>query len=871
MTKPNKREALSVLTIKRLGGLCDDFKVVRAGVRSKEAFVDLLARSKRASYAKILASLRRDELKAICRAVGLDDSGKAKAEIAARILGTAPTSPAPVSRPTSSAGPKTAKAKGAEKPANSTGPTKKQRRGPTRTGEPARTTPTASRTSAPTPQSAPSAPSRPVRASRAPASPRAQTGLPRHGMHNFSEKVSFIWSVADLMRGDYKASEYGRVILPFLVLRRLDQVLLQTRDAVRKADAKFPADKTPEALRERMLLKASGESFYNTSELNFEALKDDANNAAANLTSYVHGFSKNVRDIMEKFRFEAQVARLDSANLLFRVLRKFIELDVDPYLRDEKGAPKLGPDGKPLPNVSNMEMGYIFEELIRKFSEQSNETAGEHFTPREVIKFMVTLLFAEDDELLHTPGIIRTIYDPACGTGGMLSVAEEHLSQLNPKAQLKVYGQELNAESYAVCKADMLIKGQEANNIKYGNSFSDDGLPEIKADYLLSNPPFGVDWSKADKEVRDEHANRGYAGRFGPGLPRKNDGSLLFLLHMLSKMKPVEQGGSRLAIVFNGSPLFTGAAASGESEIRRWIIENDWLEAIVALPDQMFYNTGISTYIWLVSNRKAPHRRGKVQLINGVEHFQKMRKSLGDKRKELSDDHIRELTKLYAEFDADTDHPEVKVFDNEDFGFHRITVERPLQRNFQASEERLARLEDERSWQSLLTSKKKGEKGKAEIAAGEALQEGVLKVLKALGGTTVFKARPKFVTALKAEAKRQGVTIPATVQKAILSALSERDETAQVCLKKGQPEPDPDLRDYENVPLKEDIDEYMAREVLPHVPDAWVDESKTKVGYEIPFTRHFYVYEPPRPLEVIEKEIRELEQEIQGMLAEVLT
>ena len=697
--------------------------------------------------------------------------------------------------------------------------------------------------------------------------PWASNRTDRAHMNNFSEKISFIWSVADLLRGDYKPSEYGRAILPFLVLRRLDQVLLPTRQAVLDAATKFPADTTPEALRERMLLKAAGESFYNTSKLDFAAMLDDPNNAAANLSGYVNAFSKNVRDIMEKFRFEEQLARLDASNILFLVLRKFIAVDLDPYQRNPDGSPLMGDDGKPVSNVSNMEMGTIFEELIRKFSEQSNETAGEHFTPREVIKFMVTLLFAEDDEVLHRPGIVRTMFDPACGTGGMLSVAEEYLSKLNPQARLQVYGQELNGESYAICKADMLIKGQQADNIKFGNSFTEDGLPELKADYLISNPPFGVDWSKAEKVVRAEYEQLGHAGRFGPGLPRKNDGSLLFLLHMLSKMKPKDQGGSRLAIVFNGSPLFTGAADSGESNIRQWIIENDWLEAIVALPDQMFYNTGISTYIWLVSNRKAPHRKGKVQLINGVSFFQKMRKSLGDKRKELSDEHIRELATLYANFQVG---PNVKVFDNADFGFHRITVERPLQLNFQASDERIARLEDEKTWAGLRTTKKKGEDGRKKTEAGQALQEGVLSVLNAMDGSKLYKARPEFEKALKAEAKAQGVTLPAPVQKAILSALSERDETAKVCLVKGKPEPDADLRDYENIPLKEDIGDYMAREVLPHVPDAWVDETKTKVGYEVPFTRHFYVYEPPRSLAVIEKEIRELEQEIQGMLAEVL-
>ena len=670
-----------------------------------------------------------------------------------------------------------------------------------------------------------------------------------HETGSSPDKVSFIWGVADLLRGDYKPSEYGRVILPLLVLRRLDQVLAPTREAVWKADDKHPAERTPEKLRERMLLRASGQTFYNTSRLDFDAVIGDPNNVAASLTGFVHGFSPNVRDIMERFRFEVQIERLDGADLLFLVTRKFSALD-------------LHPD-----RVSNHEMGSVFEELIRKFSEQSNETAGEHFTPREVIRFMVNLLFAEDDAVLGQPGIVRTMYDPACGTGGMLSVAEEHLAGLNPQARLQVYGQELNDESYAMCKADMLIKGQDADNVKCGNSFSNDGLPSVRADYLISNPPFGVDWTKAEKVVRTEHATQGHAGRFGPGLPRKNDGSLLFLLHMLSKMKPVDQGGSRLAIVFNGSPLFTGAADSGESEIRRWVIENDMLEAIVALPDQMFYNTGISTYIWLVSNRKAPERRGTVQLINGVAHFQKMRKSLGDERKELGDEHIETLTRLYAGF---TPGPEVKVFDNDDFGFHRITVERPLKLNFQASAERIARLEDEKSWQGLLKSKKKGDAAQADITAGKALQEAVLGVLRALDGTALYTSRPAFLDALKAETTQQGVKMPPAVQKAVLSALSERDEDADVCLVKGAPEPDTNLRDYENVPLTEDIDTYIAREVLPHVPDAWVDHSKTKVGYEIPFTRHFYVYEPPRPLDVIEGEIRDLELEIQGMLAEVL-
>ena len=668
-------------------------------------------------------------------------------------------------------------------------------------------------------------------------------------MSNFSEKVSFIWSVADLLRGDYKQSEYGRVILPFTVLRRLEQVLTDTRQAVRDTAAKYAS--SPEAVQHQMLLRASGRGFYNTSKLDFTGLLGDPTHVASNLAGYVAGFSANARDILEHFRFDLQIERLDKANLLYLVVQKFAAFD-------------LHPD-----SVSNHEMGTIFEELIRKFAETSNETAGEHFTPREVIRLMVSLLFAEDDDALRKPGVVRTMYDPACGTGGMLSVAEEHLGELNTDARLQVFGQELNDESYAICKADMLIKGQAADNIKRGNSFSEDGLPDLSADYLISNPPFGVDWSKAADVVRKEHETKGYAGRFGPGLPRKNDGSLLFLLHMWSKRKPVDQGGSRLAIVFNGSPLFTGSAGSGESEIRRWILENDWLEAIVALPDQMFYNTGILTYVWLLSNRKAPHRKGKVQLINGVSHFQKMRKSLGDKRKELSDDGIAHLTRLYHAFE---EGEESKVFDNEAFGFHRITVERPLRLNFQASPERLALLEEEKTWQKLTASKKKDPVARAaDEAEGKRTQAEVQAVLARMDAERLYTDRAAFVKDLKQAAKAQGVKLPAPILKTILSALGERDKAATVCLDaKAKPESDTDLRDNENVPLTEDIDAYMAREVLPHVPDAWVDPDATKVGYEIPFTRYFYVYEPPRPVEVIEQEIRELEQEIRGMLEEVL-
>ncbi len=681
-------------------------------------------------------------------------------------------------------------------------------------------------------------------------------------MNTHSDKVSFIWSVADKLRGTYKQSEYGRVILPLVVLRRLDCVLEPTRAEVLATANR--TDGSPTELRERLLQKASGQSFYNTSNLVFRQLtradRADpawkgfaslavADHQAANLTTYMAGFSKNAREIMEYFRFDRQIERMDRADILFQVVQKFTEVDLHPDV------------------VDNHAMGTIFEELIRRFSEQSNETAGEHFTPREVIALMVNLLFSEDDDGLRTRGIIRTLYDPACGTGGMLSVAEEHLSRLNPDATLEVYGQELNDESYAVCRSDMMLKGQKSENIAFGNSFTQDGHAGSTFHYCISNPPFGVEWKTAASVVKAEHESRGYAGRFGAGLPRINDGSLLFLQHMISKMKAPDEGGTRIAIVFNGSPLFTGSAGAGESEIRRWIIENDWLEAIIALPDQMFYNTGINTYIWLVTNRKSPARAGKVQLVNGVDFYRKMRKSLGDKRKELGPDDIATLTRLYGEL-VEGEH--VRIFDNADFGYQRITVERPLKLDFQASSDRIARLEDERSWQNLLKSRKKGAAGEAEVEAGRETQAAVRRALSSLDPERVYLDRKSFRKDLNKAMKAAGVKLNASLRRAVEGALGERSEAAAVCRdKKGQPEPDTNLRDYENVPLTESIDDYMEREVLPHVPDAWVDEDKTKIGYEIPFTRHFYTYEPPRPLEVIEGEIRGLEDEIRGMLAGV--
>ena len=563
---------------------------------------------------------------------------------------------------------------------------------------------------------------------------------------------SFIWAVADLLRGDYRQSDYGKVILPFTVLRRLDCVLDSTKPAVLAelaAKEKLGVNPAP------FLSRITGRQFFNASPLDLKKLLGDPTHVATNLFAYIQGFSPEVRDIFEHFEFQTQIERLSKAGLLYQVTEKFCQID-------------LHPD-----KVSNADMGTVFEELIRKFAELSNETAGEHFTPREVIRLMVNLLFVEDDEVLAKPGVVRTLYDPTAGTGGMLSVAGEYLHEHNPKASLAVYGQELNPESYAICKADMLIKGQDVANIVFGNTLSDDGHPTKTFDYMLSNPPFGVEWKKVEREVRKEHQDKGFAGRFGPGLPRVSDGSMLFLLHLISKMRPATEGGSRFGIVLNGSPLFTGGAGSGESEIRRYVLENDLLESIVGLPTDMFYNTGIATYVWILSNRKPAARKGKVQLIDASGMWQKMRKSLGQKRKELSDAHIDRITRLFGHFEEASDHdadgsarPISRIFDNEDFGYHSITVERPL---------------------------------------------------RGQDGNVVLGQKGK---------------------------------------QKGKPQPDISLRDTENVPYKDDVAEYFKREVLPHAPDAWIDPEKTRVGYEIPFNRHFYVFKPPRPLAEIDADLK---------------
>jgi type I restriction enzyme M protein len=651
-------------------------------------------------------------------------------------------------------------------------------------------------------------------------------------MQNFNESISFIWSIAEILRGSFKQSEYGRVVLPFTVLRRLDCVLEPTKKAVQQQLKTMPSS-IDDAMKETMLNLASGHNFHNTSPFTFEKLLDDPDNIAANLTNIINNFSTDAREIfIDRFKLPEQITRLDKDNLLYMVVSRFAQAD-------------LHPD-----TVSNIQMGYIFEELIRRFSEQSNETAGEHFTPREVIRLMVNVLFQEDSEILTQTGIIRKLYDPACGTGGMLSVAEEYLRELNPDAHLEVYGQELNDESYGTCKSDMMIKGQNAKNIYPGNSFTQDGLPNERFDYMLSNPPFGVDWKKVQAFILDESTQLGFNGRFGAGLPRVSDGSLLFLQHMISKFNN-DGNPSRLAIVLNGSPLFTGSAGSGESEIRRWVIENDWLEAIIALPTDMFYNTGIATYVWVVSNQKAKQRQGKVQLINATEFHTPMRKSLGSKRKQISDEQITTITQIFGDF---TETEISKIFDNADFGYHRITVERPLQLNFMASDERIENLEEETAFSKV----------------PQPDQQSIINAIKTLDQDHVYTNLKVFIKALKAAFKAAKLEVKPALIKTIWQSLGEHDDAADIiCQKNGEPEPDSNLRDYENIPLKEDIEEYFKREVLPHVPLAWIDHSKTKVGYEIPFNRHFYKYIPPRPLEEIDAELDKVSAEIMALLQEV--
>ncbi len=666
---------------------------------------------------------------------------------------------------------------------------------------------------------------------------------------DISNLGGFVWSIAEILRGDFKQSEYGKVILPFVVLRRLDCILESSKDAVLSANGTLPAG-VDEATRDMILFGAVGGNaqVYNLSRFTFDKLRgQDPRQLHDNLVDYITNFSTNVRDIfLDKFLFTDQLKRLKDGGILWNVFERFAEID-------------LHPD-----TISNLEMGYLFEELIRRFSEISNETAGEHFTPREVIRLIVDLLIANDDEKLTGRGIIRQVYDPACGTGGMLALTEEALKDFNDAIRVELFGQELNGESFGICKSDMLVTGHDPEQIAFGNTLTQDAHADKHFHYMLSNPPYGVDWKKYQDPIKSEAANLGMDGRFGAGTPRISDGQLLFLQHMLSKMRD-DETGSRIGIVMNGSPLFTGGAGSGESEIRRWMLENDWVEAIVALPTDLFYNTGIQTYVWLLTNRKPANRRGKVQLIDasGERFWKSMRKSLGSKRREVPEEARAEIVRIYAGFlNGESGEEDVsRIFDTSDFGYREIRVERPLKLNFSVDPERLDRLPDQRAFAKL------EEDAQAEIQFA----------LKAIGDT-LFTNRTEFDKALTDALKKAQIKIGAPVKKAIMAALSERDDEADICLgKDGKPEADTDLRDHELVPLTEGWRDYMEREVLPFVPDAWVDESHTdardkkvgRVGYEISFNRYFYQYVPPRPLEEIDGELKALEAEIAGLLKEV--
>ena len=645
---------------------------------------------------------------------------------------------------------------------------------------------------------------------------------------------ALIWSTADLLRGDYKQSDYGKIILPFTLLRRLECVLEPTREAVL---VEFDARKNLNVPMEQFLVRKSNNSFYNTSKYTLSKLMADPNNIRDNLESYITSFSANAREVFEKYEFDKQLDKLNDNNLLFMIVEKFSSFDLTPE------------------QVSNHEMGLMFEELIRKFAEASNETAGEHFTPRDIVRLTTSLLFALDDEILTKSAVVRSLYDPTAGTGGFLSSGSEYIYEMNPDASLVTFGQELNPESYAICKADMLIKGQDVSNIKHGNTLSDDQLPNKKFDYMLSNPPFGVEWKKVQKVVTDEHTQKGFAGRFGAGLPRVSDGSLLFLLHLISKMNPKEDGGSRIGIILNGSPLFTGGAGSGESEIRRYILENDLLEALIAMPTDMFFNTGISTYIWILSNHKEEHRKNKVQLINASSMGESMRKSLGSKRKQLTQTQSDEIVRIYGEFISSN---ESKIFNTTDFGYRRITVERPLQLSYYTKDEiKIEALKNDSAFDKLDMQ----------------TQKEILEALK-----TMDEKIPSQKLFEKQINTKVTSKLTASNLKLLQKHLGEHDEEAELIKDvKGKLVANPDLRDYENVPLNQDINEYFQKEVIPHVPQAWIDTSKTDskdglvgiVGYEIPFNRHFYEYVPPRELAVIDEELETLTKEILEILHEV--
>lgn len=702
-------------------------------------------------------------------------------------------------------------------------------------------------------------------------------------MANHHELSNFIWQIADLLRGPYRPPQYERVMLPLTVLRRFDCVLAPTKEKVLREHEKRKGGKLNDDALDKFLNRAAGQRFHNHSPLTFEKLKGDPDHIDKHLVSYINGFSSNVRRIFEYFEFTNEIEKMREANVLFLVVSKFCDVDLHPG------------------NLDNIEMGLLFENLIRRFNELANETAGDHFTPREVIRLMVNLLFINDDKLLATPGTVRKLLDPACGTGGMLAEAQNYLRDHHREAKLYAYGQDYNKRAFAVAASDMLIKQVDHNgtgdNIRFGDAFTDDQFSGETFDYLLANPPFGVDWKKQQKEIEKEHETQGFGGRFGAGLPRVNDGSLLFLQHMVSKFEPVQpqqhKHGSRLAIVFNGSPLFTGGAGSGESNIRKWIIENDWLEAVVALPEQMFYNTGILTYLWIVTNRKEKRRRGKIQLVDAQGIYIPMRRSLGDKRRKIGEgrdgepDQIADIVRLFGKF---SESEQSKIFDNEDFGYTRVTVERPLRLRLELN------ASQEVEW--LNAVKEAHEKNTDDMAAPEKLEawfEGVLAEFQRKAWMDWNIVAPKLALQLK-NLDDLGNDAEKTFRRFFVftDENAEPVMTRSESLKRGETVSEADrfagwferkdaggnrsrvryiadaqLRDFENVPLKQEIDDYFRQEVLPHVPDAWMDRSKDKVGYEINFNRHFYRYMPPRPLEAIDSDLKKTENEIMRLLKEV--
>lgn len=659
-------------------------------------------------------------------------------------------------------------------------------------------------------------------------------------MSNHQDHNQLIWQIADLLRGPYRPPQYERVMLPMTVLRRFDCVLASTKNAVLKKHEQLKGKFEGEAL-DTMLNKVSGQKFHNHSSLDFATMKGAPDSIAQDLISYINGFSDNVKRIFNYFDFQKEVEIMNESNILYLVVSKFSEIDLHPS------------------TVSNIEMGLIFENLIRRFNELANETAGDHFTPREVIKLMVNLLFIHDDDLLSKPGTVRKMLDPTCGTGGMLAEAQDYLKKHHPEATLYAYGQDYNKRAYATAASDMLIKEVAHNgagdNIKFGDSLIDDQFENTSFDYLIANPPFGVDWKKQQKEVTNEHEKQGYTGRFGAGLPRVNDGALLFLQHMISKFEKVDEKnkkyGSRLAVVFSGSPLFSGGAGSGESNIRRWIIENDWLEAVIALPEQMFYNTGITTYIWILTNRKEKDRKGHIQLIDARDYYIPMRKSMGDKRRKIGDpdegepDQIGDIVRLYGKF---TNNQQSKLFRNTAFGYTRVTVERPLRLRYQMTLEDKARFLD----------------------ACPHLLDDVQLIDKELGREPLYDWN-KIFKQISDLLKKQDSKWKATEFKLFRDVFTHTDPKAEKVKKgKNEYEADADLRDFENIPLEQDIDEYFKTEVLPHVPDAWMDRTKDKVGYEINFNRYFYVHVNPRNLNEINSDLNKVERKILDLISQII-